>query len=90
MIFSTFSELTKPANSLHRRNLSEQLISAIQCTNAQYDDEDVRKSLDVRLLEINPGDVGWDVFSLDYSVSGPLLTIFPKDVMRQYIRFVLA
>lgn len=80
------SELIKPASSLYKRNLSEQLITATQCTNAQYDDEEVLRSLDVRLLEINPGDVGWDVFSLDYTVTGPLLTIFPKDVMKQYIR----
>ena len=81
-----FSELIKPASSLFKRNLSEQLITAIQCTNAQYDDEEVLRSLDVRLHEINPGDVGWDVFSLDYAVTGPLLTIFPRDVMKQYIR----
>lgn len=79
-------ELTKPAQSLYRRNLAEQLETAIRCTNAQFDNPEVLKSLDVRLHDINPGDVGWDVFSLNYSVSGPLLTIFPTEVMRKYIR----
>ena len=81
-----WSELTKPASNLYRRNLAEQLETAIRSTNAQFDDPEVLKLLDVRLHEINPGDVGWDVFSLNYSVSGPLLTIFPTEVMRKYIR----
>ena len=46
----------------------------------------VLRSLDVRVHEVNPGDVGWDVFSLNYAVTGPLLTIFPHEFMRRYIR----
>ena len=46
----------------------------------------VLRSLDVRVHEVNPGDVGWDVFSLNYAVTGPLLTIFPHEIMRRYIR----
>ena len=93
-------ELNKPAAGLYKSNLSEHLTTAIQCTNAQYEDDEVSfgnltffsevskvlRSLDVRVHEVNPGDVGWDVFSLNYSVTGPLLTIFPHEVMRRYIR----
>ena len=48
--------------------------------NAPYDHPDVLKAIDVRM---NPGDVGWDIFSLNYNVKGPLKTIFPTEVMKK-------
>lgn len=44
-------------------------------SNAQYEEPDILERLDVRLLEISPGDLGWDVFSLDYHVDGPIGTV---------------
>jgi hypothetical protein len=44
------------------------LETAIRATNTQYEDPDILERLDVRLLDIQPGDNGWDVFSLDYKV----------------------
>jgi gamma-tubulin complex component 3 len=38
--------------------------------------------LDVKLLEVSPGDVGWDVFTLIYNVDGPLSSVLNKDAMR--------
>ncbi|CAB4061954.1 TUBGCP3 [Lepeophtheirus salmonis] len=70
------SELDKPASSLYPHNLSGILESAVRATNAQFEDPDILDRLDVRLLEIQPGDTGWDVFSLDYKVSGPIGTVF--------------
>ena len=35
------SELHKPAAGLYKSNLSEHLTTAIQCTNAQYEDDEV-------------------------------------------------
>ena len=49
--------------------------SAIRATNAQFEDEDILNRLDVRLLEQSPGDIGWDVFTLDYHVDGPIGTV---------------
>jgi gamma-tubulin complex component 3 len=56
-------------------NLSGVLESAIRATNAQFEDEDILKRLDVRFLELSPGDIGWDVFTLDYHVDGPIGTV---------------
>lgn len=56
-------------------DLSGVLESAIRATNAQFEDEDILNRLDVRLLEVSPGDTGWDVFSLDYHVDGPIGTV---------------
>ena len=38
----------------------------------------------MRLLEIQAGDTGWDVFSLDYKVSGPIGVVFTPDILTQY------
>ena len=46
----------------------------------------MKKCVSVKLHDINPGDTGWDVFSLNYAVEGPLVAIFPVAVMRRYIR----
>jgi gamma-tubulin complex component 3 len=76
MLLFTFREdLAKPAGSLYLHNLTGILETAIRATNAQFDDSDILKRLDVRLLEVSPGDTGWDVFSLDYHVDGPISTV---------------
>eukprot|EP00794_Sanderia_malayensis_P011322 gene11322-12508_t len=69
------SDLARPANTLYMHNLTGVLEAAIRATNAQYDEADILKRLDCRLLEISPGDCGWDVFSLDYHVDGPICTV---------------
>lgn len=68
-------ELDKPATNLYPHNLSSLLETAVAASNAQYEEPDILKRLDVRLLEISPGDLGWDVFSLDYHVDGPIGTV---------------
>ncbi|XP_067014379.2 gamma-tubulin complex component 3 isoform X2 [Anabrus simplex] len=71
-----YPELQKPASHLYPHVLSEILESAIRATNAQFENPDILERLDLRLLETSPGDTGWDVFSLDYHVDGPIGTIF--------------
>ena len=67
--------LAKRAETLYVHNLSGILETAVRATNAQFDDPDILKRLDVRLLEVSPDDIGWDVFSLDYRVDGPIKTV---------------
>jgi len=67
--------LIKPATQLYLHNLSGILESAIRATNAQFENEDILNRLDVRFLELSPGDTGWDVFTLDYHVDGPIGTV---------------
>jgi gamma-tubulin complex component 3 len=66
------------------RLLASILDKCIRCTNSQYDDADVLKRLDVRISEPSQGDSGWDVFSLDYKVDGPLGTILTPEVKTRY------
>ncbi|KAG8184816.1 hypothetical protein JTE90_004914 [Oedothorax gibbosus] len=80
------ADLAKPGKSLYIHNLSGILESAIRATNAQFHNPEVLQRLDVRLLEVSIGDTGWDVFSLDYHVDGPIGTVFTASCMNSYFR----
>ncbi|KAM6958543.1 gamma-tubulin complex component 3 [Tautogolabrus adspersus] len=79
-------ELVRPATTLYQHNLTGILETAVRATNAQFDNAEILKRLDVRLLEVSPGDTGWDVFSLDYHVEGPIATVFTRECMGHYLR----
>ncbi|XP_014825650.1 PREDICTED: gamma-tubulin complex component 3 isoform X2 [Poecilia mexicana] len=79
-------ELARPATTLYQHNLTGILETAVRATNAQFDNSEILKRLDVRLLEVSPGDTGWDVFSLDYHVDGPIATVFTRECMGHYLR----
>ncbi|KAA0721926.1 Gamma-tubulin complex component 3 -like protein [Triplophysa tibetana] len=79
-------ELVRAATTLYQHNLTGILETAVRATNAQFDSPEILKRLDVRLLEVSPGDTGWDVFSLDYHVDGPIATVFTRECMSHYLR----
>ncbi|XP_018102678.1 gamma-tubulin complex component 3 homolog isoform X2 [Xenopus laevis] len=79
-------ELVRPATTLYQHNLTGILETAVRATNAQFDNPEILKRLDVRLLEVSPGDTGWDVFSLDYHVDGPIATVFTRECLSHYLR----
>ncbi|XP_043928566.1 gamma-tubulin complex component 3 [Protopterus annectens] len=79
-------ELVRPATTLYQHNLTGILETAVRATNAQFDSPEILKRLDVRLLEVSSGDTGWDVFSLDYHVDGPIATVFTRECMSHYLR----
>ncbi|XP_016533635.1 gamma-tubulin complex component 3 isoform X2 [Poecilia formosa] len=79
-------ELARPATTLYQHNLTGILETAVRATNAQFDNSEILRRLDVRLLEVSPGDTGWDVFSLDYHVDGPIATVFTRECMGHYLR----
>ena len=78
-------ELCQPATQLYPHNLAGILETAIRGTNTQYEDQEILDRLDVRLLEIHAGETGWDVFSLDYKVTGPIGVVLTQDSMTQYL-----
>lgn len=79
-------DLDKPAQTLFLHNLAGILETAIRSTNAQYEDPEIISRLDVMLLQMSPGDTGWDVFSLRYHVSGHVGTVFSNECMLLYRR----
>lgn len=45
-------ELARPATTLYQHNLTGILETAVRATNAQFDNAEILKRLDVRLLEV--------------------------------------
>ncbi|TIA96457.1 hypothetical protein E3P94_03328 [Wallemia ichthyophaga] len=78
--------LARPANTLYRHNLTATLEAAIRGSNAQYDDQEMLRRLDARMLEYTHGEIGWDVFTLEYRVDQPLDVILTPEVMSKYRR----
>ncbi|KIM53815.1 hypothetical protein SCLCIDRAFT_1222528 [Scleroderma citrinum Foug A] len=78
--------LTRPANTLYRHNLTATLETAIRTSNAQNDPPDVLRRLDARMLEYSHGEIGWDVFTLEYKVDAPIDTILDPDSMVKYLK----
>ncbi|KAL5965025.1 Gamma-tubulin complex component 3 [Taenia solium] len=79
-------ELGLPAEDIMRHRLNEILETAIRDTNAQYEDSEILQRLNVEILETADGDSGWDIFSLGYTVDGPLSTIFTPDCRLFYLK----
>ena len=80
------NELNKPANQVFYHNLQSLMDAAIRVTNAQYENEDIIKRLDLRLMYVSPSELGWDVCCLDYKFDGPLRTIFTEENSLRYMR----
>ncbi|KAK9477333.1 Spc98 family-domain-containing protein [Lipomyces japonicus] len=78
--------LERPANTLYRHNLTSILETAVRGSNAQYSGADVLRNLDARMLELSHGEIGWDVFTLEYKVASPLDVIFNSYSTRQYLK----
>ncbi|WWC87885.1 uncharacterized protein L201_002783 [Kwoniella dendrophila CBS 6074] len=76
--------LSKPAISLYRHHLTSDLESAIRGSNAQFDNPEILKRLDARILEYSHGETGWDCFTLEYKVEQPLNTILNQKSMLDY------
>ncbi|KAJ3488701.1 hypothetical protein NLI96_g2652 [Meripilus lineatus] len=78
--------LTRPANTLYRHNLTATLETAVRLSSAQNDPQDVLRRLDARMLEYSHGEIGWDVFTLEYKVDAPLDTVLDTEAMVKYLK----
>uniref|UniRef100_A0A7S3QYS6 Gamma-tubulin complex component n=1 Tax=Dunaliella tertiolecta TaxID=3047 RepID=A0A7S3QYS6_DUNTE len=80
-------ELDRSAMQVSEITLNHALRTALGASAARYDDEDVQDRLRARKdRSAAGGESGWDVFTLQYDVRGPLATIFTRDAMGQYLR----
>ncbi|KAG6890342.1 hypothetical protein C0992_002167 [Termitomyces sp. T32_za158] len=78
--------LARPANTLYRHNLTAHLDTALRSSNAIHDPLDVRRRLDARMLEYSHGEIGWDVFTLEYKVDAPIDTVLDPVSMETYLK----
>lgn len=83
---SLSDNLDRPAGSVYRHNLTAQLEHAIRGSNAQFDDAEVLRRLDARMLELSHGEVGWDAFTLEYKIDAPVDVVVTQYGSRQYLK----
>ncbi|KAL7667746.1 hypothetical protein ACOME3_010446 [Neoechinorhynchus agilis] len=81
-------ELNQSAVKVRIHTLRAALQSAFRFTTTEYgdDEHDCSNMVDIRLFGANHGELGWDIFSLDYNITGPLLTVFPESTRLKYLR----
>lgn len=83
---SLSSNLDRPANTQYRHTLTAQLEHAVRNSNAQFDTSDVLRRLDARMLELSHGEIGWDVFTLEYKIDAPVDVIVTQFGSKQYLK----
>ncbi|KAF2095605.1 hypothetical protein NA57DRAFT_44742 [Rhizodiscina lignyota] len=83
---SLSSNLDRPANTQYRHTLTAQLEHAVRNSNAQHDDPEVLRRLDARMLELSHGEIGWDVFTLEYKIDAPVDVIVTPFGAKQYLK----
>lgn len=74
-------ELDRPAQDLYQHALFSIVSTSVRATS-QLDDAEILKHLDVKLVHAISGDRGWDIFTLQYTVHGPLSTILELNMGR--------
>ncbi|CAD7936838.1 unnamed protein product [Amoebophrya sp. A25] len=73
-------DLRKDARKeVFRHNIRSIVDQAIQRSNAQFHESEYLDRLDVLLGYASHGEIGWDIFSLDYAVTSPLHVVFTSD-----------
>lgn len=83
---SLAANLDRPAITQYRHNLTAQLEHAVRNSNAQYDNPEVLRRLDARMLELSHGEIGWDVFTLEYKIDAPVDVIVTPYGSKQYLK----
>lgn len=83
---SLSANLDRPANTLYRHNLTAQLEHAIRGSNAQFENPHMLARLDARMLELSHGEVGWDVFTLEYKIEAPVDVVVTTYGSKQYLK----
>lgn len=83
---SLSANLDRPANTQYRHTLTAQLEHAVRNSNAQFDSPEVLRRLDARMLELSHGEIGWDVFTLEYKIDAPVDVIVTPFGSKQYLK----
>lgn len=88
-MFHFRSELDRPAKDLYCYDLSSKIDSALRLTHPQLEDPEILNHLDVFLMTPCEGEVGWDIFSLRYTVRGPLAMLLEASMPKYDTLFKL-
>ncbi|KAG8625362.1 hypothetical protein KVT40_007113 [Elsinoe batatas] len=86
LLESLAANLDAPANAQYRHHLTSALDHSIRNSNAQYEAPDITRRLDARMLELSHGEIGWDVFTLEYRMDSPLDVVVGPWAQKQYLK----
>jgi len=86
LIDNLAGELSKNADQIYPHTIESLLETAVRSSNCQFHSAEYIKCLTTKLLQKSPGDLGWDIFSLDYNIQPPLSTIITKETKKEYMR----
>ena len=89
LLESLFEELDKPANTILKHNLESCFENAIKASNSDVKDSENIKKLNIILLNSSQGDIGWDIFCLEYNIQIPLKVIFSSKLLKDYQKIFL-
>lgn len=80
--------LSEPASVLTSSRLSELLMDSINASSVRQMPDVYRNRIDARILDLSHGNMGWDVFTLEYKIfDQPLGSILDyHDESKQYMR----
>lgn len=79
-------ELDRSAKDLYQHALFSIVATTIRAIS-HFDESEILKHLDVKLVHAIDGDKGWDIFTLQYSVHGPLATILEPNMGKYHELF---
>lgn len=94
LIDEAFTVLDRPATELHRHHLTGILETALRgCGQVQGASrvhalqDEVMNCVDARMLEAGHGETGWELFTLEYRLTGPLKAVLLDQYSsRAYLR----
>ncbi|KAH3668771.1 hypothetical protein OGAPHI_002526 [Ogataea philodendri] len=80
--------LNESSSSLSSHHLMKILQESIENSSIRHLPDDVLRRLDARILEMGHGNIGWDVFTLDFQIKYPLDSILDGEThnTREYLR----
>eukprot|EP00798_Chlamydomonas_sp_ICE-L_P007206 gene7206-317_t len=80
-------ELEQEASNVSEISLNHLVRTAIASSNAKYDEDDILDRIRAKKEKAHGGaESGWDVFTLQYDIRGPLATLFTAKEMARYLR----
>ncbi|KAJ1921521.1 Microtubule-nucleating Tub4p (gamma-tubulin) complex component [Mycoemilia scoparia] len=80
------TQMDQPGRIHYRHNLMATVETAIRSSNAQFDDSEFLRRIDVRISDTKHARNGWDVFNLRYQLDAPLSYLLSENTLNYYYK----
>lgn len=86
IIIKGFDLFNEPSNQLTSNQLYKILLESIQFSSIKNYSNDVKSRLDARILDLSHGNIGWQVFTLEYRINDLPIQMILGDNL-EYLKF---